>query len=370
MRFSTLLITFYFLFAQTQAYAIDLNKGNVLSASVKNGGSLLVKGKGLGRTLIKGGVAGFIIQQAVNLCLNNIESCSNLLEIDLDELLHNNDNVCSSGSYPMYHAYRDIIWDTYRSDYYHSPLAVCEGETKNKWGGINPKLSGELGSFECSYVDKDGHIRGFSIGFDCKKLSEDELAEKIVNRLTDDQLTIIINNYYNNGNGIDTEELCKQKDVVCKNQEDDTDDYPRWETINGRRCLVNKDKKIIRCEDEPIKDNNDKGNDDKHFCDTTDLTKKVCNFIDWMQETDTRSDDTNVQLQDLAKDKTINKDRVNFSASCPSDIKFTMSFAGATVTPTISYKNFCQAMIKLKPFIIGLSGISGVLIIAGGRRGI
>lgn len=367
MRFATLLITFYFLFAQTQAYAIDLNKGNVLSASAKNGGSLLVKG---GKVIKGFGVMG-VIQQAVRFCWQNKKTCGALIGIGaeaLDDLLEDN-NACPTGSYAKYYAFRDHVnGPNYVSEHYDSASDACNIRV-SRLGGINPKLTEAIdysGGFKCTY-QKDNEEISYLIRHECSVLNEDELAEKIANRLTDQQLTTIINNYYNNGNGIDVDEFCQRKDVICKNQGEgeEGDDYPRWETINGRRCLVNKDKTIIRCDDEPISDNND-----KHFCDTTDLTKKVCNFIDWMQETDTRSDDTNVQLQDLAKDKTINKDRVNFSASCPSDVKFTMSFAGATVTPTISYKNFCQAMIKLKPFIIGLSGISGVLIIAGGRRGI
>ena len=263
---------------------------------------------------------------------------------------------------------------TYRSEHYSSAFDACKVRVLANLGGINPVLTEStdyINGFKCTY-QKDNQEVSYLIRHDCMQLNEDELVEKIANRLTDKQLTTIVNNYYNNGNGIDVDEFCKRDDVICKDQGegDEGDDYPRWEKINGRRCLVNKDREIIRCEDEPSKADNDNNKGEKLFCDTTDFTKKVCDFIDWMQDDDTRHDDTKVQVQDLAKDKAIDKDRINFSASCPADTTFTMSFAGATVNPTISYKNFCEAMIKLKPFIIGLSSISGVLIIAGGRRGI
>lgn len=403
MRFATFIIAFYFLFAQTQAYAINLNKGNIVNATMRNGGSLLVKtGKGA-LVLAGGGGVGYAIRTAIDLCKNNKKFCSELIGESIEELLEDEQTLCIyayeyKGGYYSVSEYLekfseefDVTANTrYRLKPHadvHDRLVQFGQKAVNDYEQLDNNDYNDWHFVTSVNIFYEIHIfnngqkgnvlthqsTSSSLYVKCsEEPTESEKIDALVQRLTDKQLTTIVNNYYNNGNGIDVDEFCKRDDVICKDQGegDEGDDYPRWEKINGRRCLVNKDREIIRCEDEPSKADNDNNKGEKLFCDTTDFTKKVCDFIDWMQDDDTRHDDTKVQVQDLAKDKAIDKDRINFSASCPADTTFTMSFAGATVNPTISYKNFCEAMIKLKPFIIGLSSISGVLIIAGGRRGI
>lgn len=113
----------------------------------------------------------------------------------------------------------------------------------------------------------------------------------------------------------------------------------------------------------------DKGDQDPIECDASAFHKKVCDFIDWYQDDTDLDDDTKVKVTDLSDELQLDKNRIAFAKQCPPDKTFKMAYAGVEVNPSISYRWLCDAFIMMKPFIIGLSGISAVLIITGGRRG-
>lgn len=112
--------------------------------------------------------------------------------------------------------------------------------------------------------------------------------------------------------------------------------------------------------------------DDTLWCNSSDFSKKICDWIDWTQEKpdDLKPDAGKVDVIDKSKDLTINENRIDFSNQCPSPTPINTSVGGFPISTELNYQPLCDFFIMLNPFVVGMGGISSALIIAGGvRRG-
>ena len=233
-------------------------------------------------------------------------------------------------------------------------------------------------AFDC-YADKDTYVTNNKqeieqvINQTINNKSETEINNIIEKHITE----IEINNYCSNGGKCD--ELSKEfADEVFKK----LDRYD-IDKIDRDNCEV-KDNKIISCEKAKIKkdgdedsqeenDETEKGDkDNKINCDASEFHRKICDFVDWYQNDDyqPKDNDNEQTVKDLSDTLKIDDKRVKFNAQCPPDKHFDVTYMGVTKTSKISYTRYCEFFVMLKPFLIGLAGISSVLIITGGiRRG-
>lgn len=103
-------------------------------------------------------------------------------------------------------------------------------------------------------------------------------------------------------------------------------------------------------------------------CDSNEFYKKVCDWIDWTQEDYEPDEDTKPDIKDATEDLELKEDRIKFNAECPPPKQITISAGGRTISLNWSYQQWCDSFIDLKPYLIGLSSISSVLIITGVRK--
>ena len=106
------------------------------------------------------------------------------------------------------------------------------------------------------------------------------------------------------------------------------------------------------------------------FCNSSEFTRKVCDWIDWTQEKpdDLKSDEGKIDVIDKSKDLTINENRIDFSNQCPAPTPINTSVGGFPISTELNYQPLCDFFVMLNPFVIGMGGISSALIIAGGLR--
>lgn len=223
-----------------------------------------------------------------------------------------------------------------------------------------------------------------------KELTKEQI-QKIVNNISDDDVTYIINNY---GDDIEIQKYCSENacdelsNEFGQEVQNNQDKYD-IDKINKANCVV-KNGKIVSCDNAKIDkddedddstqeddtDNSDnssdndgtKEDDKKINCEASEFHKKVCDFIDWYQDDfDHDNTDTSAEVDDKTDDLPKHKDYIKFNAQCPPDKIINLSFAGVNKSLTWTYKDFCHAMIELKPFVVGFSMITGAFIIAGRR---
>lgn len=104
------------------------------------------------------------------------------------------------------------------------------------------------------------------------------------------------------------------------------------------------------------------------FCDSSEFTKKVCDWIDWTQTEHDEPDAGKVDIKDKSEDLSIDNDRIDFSNQCPAPTPINTSVGGFPVSTELNYQPLCDFFTMLNPFVVGMGGISSALIIAGGAR--
>lgn len=106
------------------------------------------------------------------------------------------------------------------------------------------------------------------------------------------------------------------------------------------------------------------------FCDSSEFTKKVCDWIDWTQteHDEPEPDSGKVDIIDKSEDLSIDNDRIDFSNQCPAPTPINTSVGGFPVSTELNYQPLCDFFEMLNPFVVGMGGISSALIIAGGAR--
>ena len=112
----------------------------------------------------------------------------------------------------------------------------------------------------------------------------------------------------------------------------------------------------------------DSDDDKPLFCDSSEFTKKVCDWIDWTQTEHDEPDAGKVDIKDKAEDLSIDNDRIDFSNQCPAPTPINTSVGGFPVSTELNYQPLCDFFTMLNPFVVGMGGISSALIIAGGAR--
>lgn len=114
----------------------------------------------------------------------------------------------------------------------------------------------------------------------------------------------------------------------------------------------------------------DSDGDEPLFCDSSEFTKKVCDWIDWTQteHDEPEPDSGKVDIIDKSEDLSIDNDRIDFSNQCPAPTPINTSVGGFPVSTELNYQPLCDFFTMLNPFVIGMGGISSALIIAGGAR--
>ena len=114
----------------------------------------------------------------------------------------------------------------------------------------------------------------------------------------------------------------------------------------------------------------DSDGDEPLFCDSSEFTKKVCDWIDWTQteHDELEPDAGKVDIKDKSEDLSIDNDRIDFSNQCPAPTPINTSVGGFPVSTELNYQPLCDFFTMLNPFVVGMGGISSALIIAGGAR--
>lgn len=114
----------------------------------------------------------------------------------------------------------------------------------------------------------------------------------------------------------------------------------------------------------------DSDSDEPLFCDSSEFTKKVCDWIDWTQEEhdEPEPDAGKVDIIDKSEGLNIDQNRIDFTNQCPAPTPINTSVGGFPVSTELNYQPLCDFFTMLNPFVIGMGGISSALIIAGGAR--
>lgn len=111
---------------------------------------------------------------------------------------------------------------------------------------------------------------------------------------------------------------------------------------------------------------------DPASCDNNSFNRKVCDFMNWVQNDGGVSDRPAepVEIVDKTSDITdlINKQMVVFPRVCPSALSIPISVMGATNNIEIDVTPICDVFEMVRPFVIGVSTITMVYIIMGVRR--
>ena len=174
-------------------------------------------------------------------------------------------------------------------------------------------------------------------------------------------LVVHVTNLAINGN-LDNE-LDNAPDITQPEQPEEPNPEEPQECPSGYVKLDNVCVKIPDSEIEPPTEG-----DEPLFCDSSEFTKKVCDWIDWTQEEHDEPDAGKVDIIDNAQDLSIDNDRIDFSNQCPAPTPIVTSVLGFPITDEINYQPLCDFFTMLNPFVVGMGGISSALIIAGGAR--
>lgn len=103
-------------------------------------------------------------------------------------------------------------------------------------------------------------------------------------------------------------------------------------------------------------------------CTANGFYQKICNWMDWTQQPHNPDLDTTIQVTDKTSDIVIDSSRISFDNQCPTPKPIDISVVGYSFSEYLDYQPICDFFIKLKPFVVGIGGVSSALIIAGGAR--
>lgn len=391
---------------------------------------------------------GYGTNFAVNYCKKNQKKCKDILgdaaDYFFDDDNNNNkeDPVCpgkvvytiansingkrpslSASSYKDYcenFSHREVFGFAY--SYFGSNHQV------NEIGEERQSNAAAVKTCEWSYIDIDGkkRIKTEPVYKSCiynpnntheyeeeirkqRQKKQEELTKKIVQNLSDDDITYIINNY---GDQINIDKYCAAPGACAELEQSFGDEVMNnknkydIDKINKDNCEV-RDGKITSCDkakkdtddddsDTPKdtdtkpkdgddgddgddgkdgdddNDNSSNDKDDKPInCDSSLFHKKVCDFIDWYQSDDYEKTDNKINIQDDTPKPT--NTNIEFSGSCPASyvVSHTLHFGmlGSydfefTLLDTPKLCNFLNDWIK--PIMMFLGPLHATYII--GKR--
>lgn len=150
--------------------------------------------------------------------------------------------------------------------------------------------------------------------------------------------------------------------------------------INKANCEV-KNGKIVSCEgakvqleldfeseeDPKTEEETQEGKEEETVCDTSDLTKEICEYLDWVDDEAEEPTDTKVEIEEPS-DEGLDEEMINIMKSCPADIRFDVTMLGHSMNLKMSTMPFCLVAENIRPYIIGAGTLSALFILAGIRR--
>lgn len=287
--------------------------------------------------------------------------------------------------------------------YYHGEYNMIIKSTHNKTG---TSTTGKSEFYVRVWVKCGG------LDDDERKISDKELtdlAKKIAEKMDDDDIInyyntdyddVTINNNYYYGDDIDNEtnidnqcqnnscnEISKEIENDINKRKYDIDDVTpencKMEENTGKYIACN-----MKIENEEEDNSNKEGDttnkdtvtkkedeEDPYKCGTTDLTKKICSFVDWSKSGDYDDEDDKVKIKEDEEDKPNTK--VEFTGTCPApyeiDISLDAGFMG-----TIDYDFVLLDTPKLctflddwvEPIVYVLGPLHAIYILGGNRENV
>lgn len=244
----------------------------------------------------------------------------------------------------------------------------------------------------------------FTISCDTKrKIDSEKLAKKIAEKLSDDDIDQIINNYskeieinidkycatagacaeleqsfgdevMNNKNKYDIDKINKDncevrngKITSCDKAKKDTDDDDSDTPKDPKKPKDGDDGDDGKDGDDDNDSSSNDKDDNKINCEASAFHKKVCDFIDWYQDDADLKDGDKVEIKELSNELKIDDDKVSFGRVCPAGKTVSIGFGNIKIVKQLSYQGLCDAFIKMKPFVIGVGWIVGAMIVVGRR---
>ncbi len=126
--------------------------------------------------------------------------------------------------------------------------------------------------------------------------------------------------------------------------------------------------------DDDDDDDGEGDDDDDDDCNSNRFYQKVCEWMKWTKKEpkppSNNPKENYVDIKDGTKDlkKKFDRDLFDFRRQCPPPHVLTINVLGVSKTLTYNYQPLCDAFIKLRPFVIGLGIIVGIMIVAGRRK--
>ena len=109
----------------------------------------------------------------------------------------------------------------------------------------------------------------------------------------------------------------------------------------------------------------DSDGDEPLFCDSSEFTKKVCDWIDWTQ---TEPEEVTPEQIDIKEVEADNSNKIDMIGECPAPYQLSFNVLGYEQNHSISYEPLCGALVLLKPIFVGSGALSGMFILMGYSR--
>lgn len=274
-------------------------------------------------------VGGYGANFAANYCKKNKEKCKNILG-DTVEYFFDDDETNDHDYYTC-----QVL------GYNSTPSKVAKYYCDNYKGGhVSHSIVQNNNVATLKAVCKRE-----TVNIHCSKNSDntpEQLAKKIAEHLSDDDIDYIINNYskeieINIDKYCATAGACAELEQAFGDEVMNNKNKYDIDRINKDNCEVKNDK-IISCDNAKIdKDDDDsdtpkdgddgqdgqdgddtkpKDKDKPIKCDSSPFHKKVCDFIDWYYSDEYTQSDTKIDVQDDTPKPT--NTNIDFSGSCPA----------------------------------------------------
>ena len=347
MRFAVFVFSILLIFSTTYAHALAFVPAAVGGLVRMAGGQVMKVASKKGLLYTAGGAAVF------SYCKKNQKKCKDIIGDTLgDYFFGDDDNSCPNGQRQRvriqglyYKDFETACNSVPYSKVFSNPSSYeFTGNRKIGNQGYNDRRTCGIGYLHHSTnTERFFNVEMVQSCFDEAKVTEQEneqLAQKITQHLSDDDIDQIINNYskeieVNIDKYCATPNACVELDKSFGDEVMNNKNKYDIDKINKDNCEV-KNNKIISCdkakkeqdkkddedskkkEDGQQNDDNAKPKDDDKpvNCDGSQFHKKVCDFIDWYQSDDYNKGKNELTIQDDTPKPT--NTNIEFSGSCPA----------------------------------------------------
>lgn len=391
MRFAVFVFSILLIFSTTYAHAIAFVPA-VVGGLVRTAGGQVMK------VASKRGVVATASAALALYCKKNQKKCKDIVGEAADYFFDDDDTNQSTYSCSKGQCYQctDDDGQPISPSNYLSKYCASIGATVHEW-----IPAGNQVIYTCDKGTKFSHRACKSITQDSydeqQQAKKQQTAKKIAEKLSDDDIDQIINNYSKEIE-INIDKYCATAGACAELEQSFGDEVMNnknkydIDKINKDNCEV-RDDKITSCDKakkdtddddsdtpkEPKKpddgkdgdDDNDSSSNDKDDnkinCEASAFHKKVCDFIDWYQDDADLKDVDKVEIKELSNELKIDDDKVSFGRVCPAGKTVSISFGNIKIVKQLSYQGLCDAFIKMKPFVIGIGWIVGGMVVVGRR---